>query len=305
MTGRVEREVDDFLGAMLEREALMFGDFKLKSGRRSPYFFNLGAVADGSGHDIVGTAYANEVARLPVRPDVLFGPAYKGIPLAVATAMALNRDHGLDIGAAFNRKEAKTHGEGGTLVGAAMAGRRVAIVDDVVTDGAAKREAHETIIAAGGEVVGIVLALDRQEAATDQGDTAVAALERDLGVPVRCVANLDDLAVFLRSNRLDDQYRKVAIVRILQVLAERKLRATYETVGGVIGVPAWSVSGYLGKRRPEASWVVNKETGMPTGYTEREMHRDLSSNGTVLATMAELNAQLGWPSIEQNPDPVP
>lgn len=200
MTGRVRREVDDFLGAMLEREALMFGDFVLKSGRRSPYFFNLGAVADGSGHDIVGTAYANEVARLPVRPKVLFGPAYKGIPLAVATSMALNRDHGLDIGAAFNRKEAKTHGEGGTLVGAPLAGRQVVIVDDVVTDGAAKREAHETIIAAGGEVVGIVLALDRQEPATDHGMTAVAVLEEDLGVPVRCVASVDDLLVFLESD---------------------------------------------------------------------------------------------------------
>ena len=276
----------------------MFGDFKLKSGRRSPYFFNLGAVADGSGHDIVGTAYANEVARLPVRPEVLFGPAYKGIPLAVATAMALNRDHGLDIGAAFNRKEAKTHGEGGTLVGAAMDGRRVAIVDDVVTDGAAKREAHKTIIAAGGEVVGIVLALDRQEAATDQGDTAVGALERDLGVPVRCVANLDDLAVFLRSSRLDEQYRKVAIVRILQVLAESKLRATYETVGGVIGVPARSVGGHLGNPRPEASWVVRADSRKPSGYTQAQLHQDLFSNEAIIGNVDQLSAMLGWPAVK-------
>ena len=192
--------VEDFLRAMLDREALMFGHFVLKSGRRSPYFFNLGAVADGSGHEIVGTAYANEVARLPRRPDVLFGPAYKGIPLAVATSMALERNHGITVGAAFNRKEPKAHGEGGTLVGAAMDGRKVAIVDDVVTDGAAKREAHETIIAAGGEVVGIVLALDRQEPGTDGGETAVVALERDLGVPVRCVASVDDLLAFLESD---------------------------------------------------------------------------------------------------------
>ena len=158
MTKAAGLGVEDFLRAMLDREALLFGRFVLKSGRRSPYFFNLGAVADGSGHEIVGTAYANEVARFPVRPDVLFGPAYKGIPLAVATSMALERNHGITVGAAFNRKEPKAHGEGGTLVGAAMDGRKVAIVDDVVTDGAAKREAHETIIAAGGEVVGIVLA---------------------------------------------------------------------------------------------------------------------------------------------------
>lgn len=200
MTNAAPPGVKDFIRAMLEREALLFGDFVLKSGRKSPYFFNLGAIADGTGHDVVGKAYANEVAGLPVQPDVLFGPAYKGIPIAVATAVALARDHGVDIGAAFNRKEAKTHGEGGSLVGAPMAGCKVAIVDDVVTDGAAKREAHEIITAAGGEVVGIVLALDRQEPSTDGGETAVAALERDLDVPVRCVANLDDVIAFVASD---------------------------------------------------------------------------------------------------------
>ena len=197
MTDADRGGVEDFIRAMLDREALLFGDFVLKSGRKSPYFFNLGAIADGAGHEVVGRAYAKEVVRLPVQPDVLFGPAYKGIPLALATAMALDRHHGINLGAAFNRKEAKTHGEGGTLVGAPMEGRKVVIVDDVVTDGAAKREAHETIATAGGEVVGIVLALDRQEPSTDSGETAVAALERDLDVPVRCVAKLDDLVRFL------------------------------------------------------------------------------------------------------------
>ena len=192
--------VEDFIRAMLEREALLFGDFVLKSGRRSPYFFNLGAVADGVGHDVVGKAYAKEVAGLAAQPDVLFGPAYKGIPIAVSVAVALARDYGVNIGAAFNRKEAKTHGEGGTLVGAPLAGSRVVVVDDVVTDGAAKREAREMITAAGGQVVGIVLALDRQEPSTDSGETAVAVLERDLGVPVRCVANLDDLIAFLAAD---------------------------------------------------------------------------------------------------------
>ena len=192
--------VEDFIRAMLERDALLFGEFVLKSGRRSPYFFNLGAVADGAGLEIVGKAYAKEVAGLAIQPDVLFGPAYKGIPIAVSVAVALARDHGVNIGAAFNRKEAKTHGEGGALVGALMAGSRVVIVDDVVTDGAAKREAYETITAAGGEVVGIVLALDRQEPSTDRGETAVAALERDFQVPVRCVANLDDVIAFLAAD---------------------------------------------------------------------------------------------------------
>lgn len=200
MTDAGSLGVEDFVRAMLERKALLFGDFVLKSGRQSPYFFNLGAVADGSGHDVVGKAYAKEVMGLPVQPDVLFGPAYKGIPIAVSTTVALARDYGINVGAAFNRKEAKTHGEGGSLVGAPMRGRKVVIVDDVVTDGAAKREAHETITAAGGEVVGIVLALDRQEPSTDGGETAVAALGEDLDVPVRCVANLDDVIAFLTSH---------------------------------------------------------------------------------------------------------
>ena len=205
MTNAARSGVEDFIRAMLQREALLFGDFVLKSGRQSPYFFNLGAVADGAGHEVVGKAYANEVAQLPVQPDVLFGPAYKGIPIAVSTAVCLTRDHGINVGAAFNRKEAKTHGEGGTLVGAPMRGRKVVIVDDVVTDGAAKRDAHETITAAGGEVVGIVLALDRQEPSTDGGETAVAALEGNLRVPVRCVANLDDLIVFLASEGFENE----------------------------------------------------------------------------------------------------
>ena len=203
MTDADRAGVDDFIRAMLEREAFLFGDFVLKSGRKSPYFFNLGAVADGAGHDAVGKAYAKQVMGLPVQPDVLFGPAYKGIPLAVATAVALEANFGINVGAAFNRKEAKAHGEGGTLVGASMQGRKVAIVDDVVTDGAAKREAHEIITAAGGTVVAIVLALDRQEPSADRGETAVSALQRDLGVPVRCVANVDDVLAFLGA---DERY---------------------------------------------------------------------------------------------------
>lgn len=298
---------EDFIRAMLDRDALLFGDFVLKSGRKSPYFFNLGAVADGAGHDAVGRAYAKEVAGLAVRPDVLFGPAYKGIPIAVSVAVALARDYGVNIGAAFNRKEAKTHGEGGTLVGASMAGSRVAIVDDVVTDGAAKREAHETITAAGGEVVGIVLALDRQEPSTDNGETAVAALERDLQAPVRCVARLDDVVRFLAGQTgLNEEYRRLAVLRILQVLNGRRQRATYGAVGNAIGVhPKYVRRRYLGDRRPEASWVVLGNTGKPGGYSESEMHADLFSNDTVLRTGAELNDLLGWASVQCRPDPVP
>ncbi len=191
---------ENFAREMIQRGALTFGDFVLKSGRKSPYFFNLGAISDGEGLAILGSAYAVEMLRLPVRPEILFGPAYKGIPIAVATALALAHEHQLNIGAAFNRKEAKAHGEGGHLVGAPMAGRRVAIVDDVVTDGTAKREAFETITAAGGQVVGVVLALDRQEPSTEGSQTAVRALERGFGVPVRCVSSLDDVVEFLGSD---------------------------------------------------------------------------------------------------------
>ena len=189
-----------FVGEMIARNVLDFGDYVLKSGRRSPYFFNLGLIADGEGLSVLGSAYAAEVLQLPSVPDVLFGPAYKGIPIATATAVALQRDHGRNTGAAFNRKEPKDHGEGGLLVGAPMAGRNVAIVDDVVTDGTAKREALESVTAAGGTVIGAVLALDRQEPVAGGRETAVQVLERDFGIPVRCVANLDDVISYLDSN---------------------------------------------------------------------------------------------------------
>ena len=189
-----------FIRAMIERDVLKFGDYQLKSGRHSPYFFNLGDVADGAGLELLGKAYAAEIMRFAAAPQVLFGPAYKGIPIAVAAAMALARDHGVAAAVAFDRKEAKSHGEGGRLIGAAMAGKRVVIVDDVVSDGTAKREAFETIAAAGGEATGVVLALDRQEAAAPGQPTAVEALRRDFGVPVRCVANVDDLLDYLAAD---------------------------------------------------------------------------------------------------------
>lgn len=212
MTERDQRAA--FVREMIDRGVLTFGDFFLKSGRRSPYFFNLGAIADGAGLAVLGCAYALEILALPVRPQILFGPAYKGIPIATAAAIALARDHRVQVGAAFDRKEVKDHGEGGRLVGASMAGRRVVVVDDVVTDGTAKREAFETITAAGGEVVGVILALDRQEPATDGDETAVRALEGTYGVPVRCVANLDDVVDYLGADpSRSEQYRRLSQYR--------------------------------------------------------------------------------------------
>ena len=204
-----------FVQEMIARDVLTFGDFVLKSGRHSAYFFNLGVIADAEGLNVLGTAYARETMQLPTVPDVVFGPAYKGIPIATATAMAMLRDHGRNIGAAFNRKEVKTHGEGGTLIGAAMQGKKVAIVDDVVTDGTAKREAFEMVSAAGGEVVGVVLALDRQEPVGDGKETAVRALERSFGIPVRCVATLDDVIAYLSAeNGLRDQSARLSRYRL-------------------------------------------------------------------------------------------
>ncbi len=190
---------DAFVRWLIAEDVLQFGEFRLKSGRLSPYFFNLGAIDHGAAFDRLGRAYASLVAQLPDTPDVLFGPAYKGIPIAVAAAVALARDHGTRLGVAFNRKEAKTHGEGGRLVGSPMAGRRVVIVDDTITDGAAKRDAFELIRGAGGAVTGILIAMDRRER-TDGAATAVETLQRNLGVPVRSVAALEDVVRVLEGD---------------------------------------------------------------------------------------------------------
>ena len=187
---------DEFVRRVMAEDVLQFGNFVLKSGRRSPYFFNLGAIDRGDAFQWLGSAYADLAMALPEQPEVLFGPAYKGIPIAVATALALAQEHGCRAGVAFDRKEAKAHGEGGQLIGAPLAGRRVAIVDDIVTDGGAKRGAFEAITAAGGRVVGVLIALDRREL-TSAGETAVQALEREFQAPVRSVANLDDVVRFL------------------------------------------------------------------------------------------------------------
>src|SRR5262245_63380875 len=134
-----------FVEMMVEHGVLKFGQFTLKSGRESPYFFNLGGVDDGVGLDALGAAYAHAILEHDLLPDVIFGPAYKGIPIAVAAAIALQRDAGRNIAVTFDRKEAKSHGEGGVLIGRALASRRVLIVDDVITDGRAKKEAAATI----------------------------------------------------------------------------------------------------------------------------------------------------------------
>ena len=180
-----------FLDTTLACGVLRFGEFTLKSGRQSPYFFNMGRIDSGRALADVGTAYAAALATSGMQFDMLFGPAYKGIPLAAATAVALARELDRDVPWAYNRKEAKDHGEGGVIVGAPLGGR-VLIVDDVITAGTAVRESLALIQHAGATVAGVLVALDRQE--RGQGElSAVQELARDCGVTVIAIVGLADL----------------------------------------------------------------------------------------------------------------
>jgi orotate phosphoribosyltransferase len=180
-----------FIELALAREALRFGQFRLKSGRDSPYFFNAGLFSDGEAAAVLGRCYAAAIIRSSLEFDMLFGPAYKGIPLVTATAIALAAHHGRSVPYAYNRKEAKEHGEGGVVVGAPLHGR-VVIVDDVITAGTAVRESLELIRSAGAEPVGVALALDREE--RGQGNlSAVQELERTENLKCVSVVTLSDL----------------------------------------------------------------------------------------------------------------
>jgi orotate phosphoribosyltransferase len=185
-----------FLQLAMRADALRFGEFTLKSGRVSPYFFNAGRFDAGAALVELAGCYADAVDAAGVGFDLLFGPAYKGIPLATALACEYAR-RGRDLPLAFNRKEAKAHGEGGTLIGAPLNGRRVLIVDDVITAGTAIREALTTIRDAGGIPAGIVIALDRQEiASAEDARSAAQAVTAESGIPVIAVAGLHDLLAF-------------------------------------------------------------------------------------------------------------
>ena len=185
-----------FLELAMDADALRFGEFTLKSGRLSPYFFNAGRFDSGAKTARLAACYADAIDEAGLDFDLVFGPAYKGIPLATALACEY-AGRGRDLPLAFNRKEAKDHGEGGTLIGAPLAGRRVLIVDDVITAGTAIREALAIIRQAGGEPAAIVVALDRQEIAADQDRRSAAqAVSAEAGVPVVAVANLGDLLAF-------------------------------------------------------------------------------------------------------------
>lgn len=186
----------DFIQLAIDHEALCFGEFTLKSGRTSPYFFNAGKFQTGVALAALGRFYADALENSGVPYDVVFGPAYKGIPLAATTAVALSDKHGKDMPYCFNRKEAKDHGEGGSLVGAPLQGK-ILIVDDVITAGTAVREVMSIIKAEGAEPAAVLIGLNRQE--KGQGElSAIQEVERDYGIPVVSIVCLEDIIAFLQ-----------------------------------------------------------------------------------------------------------
>ena len=193
---------DNFIQFALEANVLSFGEFKTKAGRLSPYFFNAGGFNDGALLSALGRYYAKALQESGIEYDMLYGPAYKGITLAAATAIALT-DAGRNVPFAYNRKEAKDHGEGGSLVGAPVKGK-VVIIDDVISAGTSVRESVKLIRDAGAEPAVVLIALDRMEksgTATEIGEkSAVQAVEQEFGLPVIAIANLADLMAFLSAS---------------------------------------------------------------------------------------------------------
>ena len=201
-----------FVEFLLQEGVLKLGRFTLKSGRISPYFFNAGLISTGRAMGQLARAYADTLAQSDARFDMLFGPAYKGIPLVATTAVALAEHHDRDIPFVFNRKEAKDHGEGGVLVGAPLEGR-VWIVDDVMTAGTAIRESIELIERQGAEPAGVIVALDRRERGQG-GLSAVEEVSRQYGIPVISIITLDDIIeVLAQSDEPDHQAALEAMER--------------------------------------------------------------------------------------------
>jgi len=191
----------EFIEFALRKQVLKFGQFTLKSGRTSPYFFNAGLFNTGGDLAKLGRFYATALTESNIDFDLLFGPAYKGIPIATTTAVALADHHNIDMPYCFNRKEAKKHGEGGSLVGSELAGK-VMLVDDVITAGTAIRESMEIIKTQGAELSGVLIALDRQE--KGKGElSAIQEVERDFGTKVISIVTLADLVTFLEEKSQD------------------------------------------------------------------------------------------------------
>jgi orotate phosphoribosyltransferase len=188
----------EFIEFAIENEVLRFGSFTLKSGRVSPYFFNAGLFNTGEHLTRLSRFYAAAIVDSGIEFDTLFGPAYKGIPLAAVTALSLFDQHQRNVPYCFNRKEAKAHGEGGSIVGAPLAGR-VLIIDDVITAGTAIGEAMEIIAAAGAQASGVVIALDRQERGKGE-KSAIQEVEQNFGLKVASIITLSDLMSYLKND---------------------------------------------------------------------------------------------------------
>jgi len=209
----------EFLQACVSAEALKFGTFTLKSKRISPYFFNAGLFHKARLARKLSTAYAQTLAAEPVPFDVLFGPAYKGIPLAALTVdklVDIDESRYGEVSYSFNRKEAKDHGEGGNIVGAPLSGQRIVIIDDVITAGTAIREAIEIIKREGGQLVGIIVAFDRQEkipsATDDDGQprpSAIGEIRKLYGIPVMAILTLDDIVEYMRAIGTEEELKNV------------------------------------------------------------------------------------------------
>ena len=194
----MENYKQNFIQMSIDIGALKFGEFELKSGRVSPYFFNMGLFSSGRSMKNIGDFYAAALEESNLEYDMLFGPAYKGVPLVSVLSSSLFVNHEKDVSFVYNRKEKKEHGEGGQIVGPSLAGK-IVIVDDVITAGTAIKEASKMIIEAGAEISGILIALDRQEKGA--GDSsAVQEVSRELGVPVISIINLDQILAYAKNS---------------------------------------------------------------------------------------------------------
>ncbi len=197
----------EFIEMILAKQVLRFGDFTLKSGRTSPYFFNAGLINDGGSLARLGACYAEAILEAGTAFDMVFGPAYKGIPLATATTVAFAERHRRNVPLAYNRKEVKAHGEGGMLVGSPLDGR-VLIVDDVLTAGTAVRESINLIKGAGAKPAGVVLALDRQERGLG-AQSAVQEIQASFGIPVIRIITLDHLIEYLEAGEDSEELQSL------------------------------------------------------------------------------------------------
>lgn len=205
---------NEFIQLLLDAKVLKFGEFTLKSGRVSPYFFNAGLLSRGRALDMLSQGYADVLAGELKDADnpTIFGAAYKGIPFVATTAQTLWQAHGIDADWGYNRKEAKTHGEGGNLVGADLQGKSVWVIDDVMTAGTAVREVVEILKAAGATLAGIVIALDRKEKGQDER-SAVQQIQDDFGVPVYSLVDIDDIIGFLQAQGATEHLEKMQAYR--------------------------------------------------------------------------------------------